>query len=459
MKNLNLILNHKLFYIILFTISLIYILTAKSKSIYNENNNIFKGTISSYTLTEDKLTINLNSKEDLIATYYIKDNQTYLKYKNIIKDGLKVELKGTLREPSNNTIPHTFNYKKYLNNKNIYYILNIESISINNDNLNIIYKIRNILKNHIAKIDTKGYLNAFILGNKDKIKIYDKYQRIGTCHIFAISGMHIGLLSMLLYKLLKKFKYKDIIIIIILIIYGFVIGYTSSILRCIIFFIINKILKYFKINISNIKKLFITCFIIILINNKVIYDIGFQYSITTVSGIFLCHNFIKSNNKIISMFKLSLITFFFSLPITLSNYYSFNILSILFNMIYIPVITTIIYPLSILTIIIPKLNIIFNILINILEELTILIDNINYLNINISFNIIYILIYYSILLIFIKSNKKRYLIYLIGIIFIRKIEPYFNTNYYVYYFDQRTTNMIPRICRTFERNPLILGNI
>ena len=29
----------------------------------------------------------------------------------------------------------------------------------------------------------------------------------------------------------------------------------------------------------------------------------------------------------------------------------------------------------------------------------------------------------------------------------------------IHYIDQRTTNMIPIICRTFERNPLILGNI
>lgn len=435
MKKLKIILNCNITYIILFIINIICILNCPNKSIYNEDDHIFQGIIKDYTLTEDKLTIKLNSKEDLIGTLYIQNNLEYLKYKNILKTGLKIEIKGTLKEINNNTIPYTFNYKKYLNNKNIYYLLNIEDISIIDNNINIIYKIRNKLQYHINKIDKKGYLNTFILGNKNNLELYDKYQRIGVAHLFSISGMHIGLFSLILLKIFKKFKAKNLIVIIILITYGFIIGYSSSLLRCLTFLTINKLLKYFKIYLSDIKVLFITCFIIILINNKIIYDIGFLYSITTVGGIFISHKFIQSNHKLLTMFKLSIITFLFSLPITLSNYYSFNILSIFFNMIYIPYISTIIYPLSLICLIIPKLYWIFDININILEGLTNTLDKLSFLNINISFNIIYVLIYYLILLIFIKIDKKRYLIYILILLFIRKIEPYFNNTSYIYYFD------------------------
>ena len=54
-----------------------------------------------------------------------------------------------LEEPINNTIPNTFNYKKYLNNNDIYYLINIDNISIVDNNVSIIYKLRN----YINKID------------------------------------------------------------------------------------------------------------------------------------------------------------------------------------------------------------------------------------------------------------------------------------------------------------------
>ena len=64
--------------------------------------------------------------------------------------------------------------------------------------------------------------------------------------------MHIGLLSGIILKIFRKFndKWKYLIVNIILVIYGFIVGYPSSIKRCILFFIINSINKIFKLNVS-----------------------------------------------------------------------------------------------------------------------------------------------------------------------------------------------------------------
>ena len=136
---------------------------------------------------------------------------------------------------------------------------------------------------------------------------------------------------------LKKFndKIKYLLVDIILIIFGFIVGYPAAIKRCIIFFVINSINKLFHLNINSFKVLLLVIFCLILYNYKIIFDVGFLYSVCTVLGIILCNDFISHSNKIVTSFRLSLIAFLFSLPISLCNFYEVNLLSIIYNMFYI----------------------------------------------------------------------------------------------------------------------------
>lgn len=442
MKKLKIILNSNLPYIflILLTILSVFISTLKTnKSIYNINDNTFILEITDYKITKDKLTLSLKGKEDLIGTYYIKDDKEYQRIIKDIKYGLKTRIKGTLNIPNNNTIPNTFNYKKYLYNKNIYYTISIDNIEILNNSNNLLIKLKNIINNRINNIDNKGYIKAFILGDKSNINkdIYSNYQSIGTTHLFAISGMHITLLSTIILKLLHKLKdiSKYTILNIFLVLYGYIVNYPSSIKRCITFFILNTINKLLKLNISSIKILIITACILIICNPKIIYDTSFLYSFSTVVGILLYQGYIKDDNKLLSSLKLSIIAFTFSLPITLSSFYSINFLSILYNILYIPFISIIVYPLSLLTFIVPSFTPILNICILILEESSKYLSNINILTIYLSVNTIEIFIYYIILIIFIKLKKKYILLILPSILIINLLIPYIDPNAYIYFFD------------------------
>ena len=118
-----------------------------------------------------------------------------------------------------------------------------------------------------------------------------------------------------------------------LVICGFIVGFNASIKRCVLFFIFNGLNKIFKLEIESIKVLLLVAFSLILYEYKIIYDIGFLYSFITVFGIMLCNKFINHENKLVSSFRLSLVAFIFSLPISLSNFYEVNLLSIIYNMI------------------------------------------------------------------------------------------------------------------------------
>ncbi|MBE6145176.1 MAG: DNA internalization-related competence protein ComEC/Rec2 [Firmicutes bacterium] len=395
--------------------------------------------VNNYKFDNDKLSLTLDGDEDLIGTYYVKSDEELLYLKDNIKYGVSLKIKGKLEVPSNNTIPNTFNYKKYLLNKGIRYRLVIDSIVVIDSNIGVIYSLKNIINNRIDNIDNTGYMKAFILGIKDDIddEVYTSYQKIGITHLFALSGMHVGLLSGIILKILKKVSIikKYTIINIILVIYGFIVGYPSSIKRCILFFIFNSINKIFKLDISTFKILLLVIFSLIIYEYKIIYDIGFIYSICTVGGIILCNNYINHDNKLISSFRLSLVAFIFSLPISLSSFYEVNLLSIFYNMVFVPYVSIIVYPLSLISFMIPSLSFIFSLSIKLLEVCSSYLSTIRYFSFYLDFNMVEIIIYYLVTIFMFYKNEYRLSILLILIVIIDIMISYLDSNGYVYFFD------------------------
>ena len=439
MIRLKTILQSKTIYILLIFITILVTLTKINKSnnisIYNTDEKQFIGIVKEYKIDEDKITIEIKAKENIIAKYYYKNKKEVLN----IKYGTYIKVIGNIEQPSNNTIPNTFNYKKYLNNKNIYNILTIDQIVETKQTNNFIYILKNKINNRLNKIDTTGYIKAFILGNKNNIDqdIYTNYQNIGITHLFALSGMHISLLSSILLKILNRLKdYKKYIILnTILITYGYIVSFPSSLKRCLTFYIINTINKVFKLKINNLNIMIVTICILIIYNYRIIYDIGFQYSSIIVTCILLGSNIIKLDKKFISALKLSLITSISSIPISLYYYHQYNFLSILYNLIFIPLISLIVYPLSLIVFIIPKINIILELLVKLMEYTSTLLSNIKLLNIYLSLNIYEILLYYLILIIIIVYKKYKYIIINILIIIVDILIPYLSSTSYVYFLD------------------------
>lgn len=434
MKTLKNISKYK--YLIFILIIIISILRRNHQltSKYNINDTYFYGTIIDYKIKEDYITFTIKGKEKIKCNYYIETNNNInLNY------GDKIYLKGTLKEPTNNTIPNTFNYKEYLNNNNIYYILTIEEIINITPTNNIIHKTKNYLQQRINKIDKTGYLNAFILGNKNDIdeSTYTNYKTNGIIHIFSISGMHITILSTIILFILNKIKnnkYNILLVITFLIFYLILTNYQASIVRSIVFFSLLQIFKLNKLNISTKDTLLYAITIILLINPKFIYNIGFLYSSLISYTLIYYSN--KFNKKyILNTLLISLISFLVSLPITINSNYSVNLFSILINLIFVPLVSFILYPLSLLTFIFPFLYNIFVLLIHITEFISNTLSNITIFNLSIpKLNYIYITIYYLLLYITLSKDKKYYILLILFILIIKNINK-IDSNYYIYFLD------------------------
>ena len=439
MKKLKTILKLKQKYTyILFITFIIYALIITNISItstYKESDTTFEGNVLSIKNYDTKTTIIIkekNKKEKILVNYYEKIDKINL--------GDKVKVKGTLKLPSKNTVPNLFNYRTYLKNNNIYYILTACEITKVKNNSKILTHYKNKLQKYINHKKAHTYLNVFILSNKNDLdkEVLSSYQVNGLSHLFSISGMHLTLLLGTILKLLDKVSYnryyKYVILIIILIIYMYLTDFTPSILRSGIMFILlslNKLLN-FKIETKNIMML--TFIIIVLINPFYIYNLGFQLSyLISFYLIIFAHIINKHKNYFKKLFITSLISFLVSFPIIISNYYQANLLSILINLLFVPIISYIVLPLSFITLILPTDSILILIM-DILEGISLSLTNINHLLLELPKPSIYLIMIYYALITLLLINKK-YLIPLLIIIIIHKISINFNPNMEIIFLD------------------------
>ena len=427
MTRLKILLQSNIIFYCLLIVTILYV-GIKVKIGYTSKINVnedFTGIVTTIVKKENSFKLTIKGEEKLIVYINNIDN---------LELGDKATVSGEYVLPKKATIPNNFDYQKYLYNNHIFYIMYAKELKILKKNQNIIYETKKHILNKTNNYKNRGYLNAFIIGDKTDLEFYETYQNNGISHLFALSGMHISMLSLIIYKLVNKFKHKDLIVIMFLLFYVTLTNFSASILRTIIFFIILKLNKKLDLNISTQNSLLLTLSIIMIYNPLIIFDIGFQYSGLVTFGLIVSTKYYKKN-YFYNLFITSFIAILFSVPITLYNNYELNLLSILNNLINVPLITFVIYPLSLLTFILKFLEPIYNLTINLLEFIN-NISSIFSLNIIVpKVHIIFYLIYYLLIYLYIESNNKKYILIACLYLLSFKLKPFIDHNNYVYYLD------------------------
>lgn len=457
MKRLKMILRSRYLFKILTILSLIItILYTKCyhfKSVFDLNDTEFTGIVEDYIVKDNKIKISLKSKERIIVIYKY-NNQKF----NKLSYGDKVRIVGVLNVPSTNKIFNNFNYKEYLYNKRIYYIVEASKIDKIENNNNYIYTIKNLLYNRINHLKSSGYIKALLFGdNKLDKEIKSSYQVNGISHLFSVSGFHVNFITSIIYFYLDRITYnkrlKYIIIDLFLILYLLLCN-TSSLLRCTIMHILLSINFILKLNIKKIDIVLFTLVVSIIINPFIIYDIGYIYSYTISFFLILYKDKYKTNNKLSRTLYITIVAFLVSLPINIYTSYEINFLSILLNIVIVPIVSLILLPLAILTLIFPIFDEILFSITGILEKISLYTSNIDLFKVILSKpNIILIMVYYLIIIL-ILSKKKYYYLLLILIIF-HKIIPLCNNNFNMVMFDVGEADSI-LISTPFRRKNILI---
>lgn len=444
MRRLKIILRHKYLFkvlaLIVLVISLYRVNGTTRKSSLDSELTSFEGRVEKISIKDNRVEIYVNNKETIIGNYYYEDVDE-ITYFDTIRLGDKVVIHGKLKEPSNNTIPNSFNYKKYLYYDNIFYLMNIDSIEKIENNTNIIYYIKNKLVDRINNIKKSGsYVKTFVLAiNEIDNDVKSSYQYNGISHLFSISGMHITLFATFLLGLMNKISYNRyfnyFIVNLFLIFFMILVGFTASSVRSVLMFILFSINKLFNLKIKSLDIMFIVLIMLLLINPFYLYSVSFLFSYIISTGIVMANRNIKRiKNKIAKNLYISFICFIFSLPICINYFNQVNILSVILNLFFIPLVSNIIFPLSVICLFVPKIDSILYLFIVIMEKCSLLASNISIFVVSFpKISIVLVIIYYVILVVSLYKPKMYIGVFLLVIIF--KNINYFNSDLRVLVFD------------------------
>ena len=396
MKVLKIILHSRLLLIILLIITLIYTTIFNITSVsYKKGEQTLAGKVIKKRFTDDYLTFTLKNNKTLPLTYYIKNKKELKEYKKITLGSI-IRVTGTLK--SNN------------------YLI-VKNIKILKENRNIIYFIKNGLYNYLSSFDSRvsPYLKAFIIGNKDDLsyKVKKSLQTVGISHLFSLSGSHLAIVYYFLYSLFKKRKIH--LMILPLFLYYLIIDSSASILRALVFLSIFKPNKEFHLGLSTFNMLILALIVLLIINPTSIKNIGFNYSFVISSGLILYYDNKKQDKKLFRLVETSILAFLFSLPISLYYFSNVNLLSIIYNLFYVPFVSSILFPLTFIVAICPFLSDIYLVVVNLFEKSIFFFEGIS---INLTFRKLSIIIYIIYLLIIFIAIYKRKVLYLLLILLV-----------------------------------------
>ena len=411
-------------YIILFffilSITSIRIINTKESN-YSNTSTMAEGTVIRIIPRDEGRSLYLKNKE--IVMVYDKDCSPNISL------GDKVKVFGTFNTPEDGEV---FSYKKYLKRKNINYIVNASKIIVISKNKNIIYYLKAIVR---KRINTNSYLSTFILGDKSFIanEVKLSFQENGISHLFAISGMHITLFVNFITKLIpKKYRKEKRVFYItttFLLIYLLLVGFSPSMVRGILFYIFFSINKIFYFYIKKINLILLMIGISLLIDPYAFLDVGWEYSYLISISLLFFQDKLSSNHYLISLFKVSFFSFFVSVPITAYYFNQINILSIFLNLLYVPFVSIILFPLSLLTFIIKPLLPFFSLLVFYLEKTSLFFSKISFLKICLKDTCIIVYILYLLFaFLSITKNKKIYYYFFFILLLIHILLPTLSTH-------------------------------
>lgn len=263
--------------------------------------------------------------------------------------------------------PNEFDYKNYLNYRNIYHTFFIDSLCYevipNQQNLSAIWQLGleaksyviSVLRNSNLSQDAFAICAALITGYDDEISktTMTAFIKTGTLHVLSVSGLHTGLIYLVLnffFDLLdRKRKYKYLRFVIITGFLWFVAlltGFSAPILRAVVMFNLLGIGKlFFRPSQKNqINILLVSAFLLLLFNPLFINDIGFLLSYFALFGLMYFQPKISElwqpQNKIVKSFWqiscASIAATLSTLPMTLYFFHQFPLWFIVCNIIVVP---------------------------------------------------------------------------------------------------------------------------
>ncbi|WP_203257454.1 ComEC/Rec2 family competence protein [Hyunsoonleella ulvae] len=353
--------------------------------------------------------------------------------------------------------PGQFNYKAYLKKKYIFHQLFIDTSSLLKlgNVKTTVFGLANTFRTHVNsklkpfnfKPDELAIINALLLGQRQDIskEVYTNYTNAGAIHILAVSGLHVGIILLILsfvLKPLEKLKHGKLIktILLVLILWGFAIiaGLSASVTRAVTMFSIVAIGMNLNRPTNIYNTLTISILIILLFKPLFLFDVGFQLSYMAVFAIVsldpVLYKLWQPKNWLLDKYwhtlTVTVAAQFGILPLSLYYFHQFPLLFFVSNLVIIPFLGLIL-GLGLLIILLALLNLLPQVLASIFGSIISIMNRFvswvshqeSFLVKDISFSFLYVLVFYALIITsfrwFFRKNHSNLKYALIAIILVQ----------------------------------------
>ncbi|MEG2440943.1 MAG: DNA internalization-related competence protein ComEC/Rec2 [Acetivibrio sp.] len=277
--------------------------------------------------------------------------------KNKICPGNRLLIKGTLSKFQLPRNPGEFNSYYYYNSKGISYQMLASSYKITDSRVNFPGaffqnkkdKIRKTFETWLSKKDA-GLVLAMFFGEKQGLDkdVKRLYQKNGMGHLLVVSGLHISLIGMGIYKgsliLFQRKKLAAVLGILSIFIYGFLTGFGISSSRAVIMTFLSFIAILMGRTYDMISATALSAAILLALHPLEIRNAGFLLSFGAILGIAVVYPelrsvFVIKKNKILESFLVSIAVQLVTLPILLSAFYEYPLYGIFISLLVLPLLS------------------------------------------------------------------------------------------------------------------------
>ena len=278
-----------------------------------------------------------------------------------LKIGNKIYLKGKIQQFEVARNKGNFDSKKYYLSIGITTKIAVKEYYVSDDNYDFLRDNLCTLREYVVGMFSKlcdtngkdkwlygnkaGIFSAILMGDKTELdqEIKDLYSLSGIAHILAISGLHISLIGMFLYSLLRKrfsFATSSALTIAVVTLFAITSGMGIATIRAFVMFILKLIGEILGRKYDYITAISLSALILLADNPFIIINSGFQMSFCAMITITIIWPkvvyLINIKSKIANSIVFSLCIGIFMNPVIAYNYFQLPTYSFMLNIIVVP---------------------------------------------------------------------------------------------------------------------------
>ena len=274
----------------------------------------------------------------------------YLGEAEVVRTGQRVRITGVFQALKGATNPGQFDQRLYQTSQNVAFYLKKAKVTDVSIQRNAFVETLAHIRERMAEVFVRDAVHAelfktMILGLKRELSqdIKSLYQKSGISHLLAISALHLSIIGMSVYRLLKKLGVplflSTILSVSLLVCFGQMTGSSISTIRALIMFTISVFAMQIGRTYDLLSALAFSFMVMIVYRPRVMQNTGFALSFSAVLGIGIVLPYLQNRfgkGKIRNMLYAPVSVNLFTLPVLLSSYYSFSTYSIIINLIVVP---------------------------------------------------------------------------------------------------------------------------